>query len=113
MLTRTEEILLLSVARLQDEAFGLTIRKDVEAVTGKRYSVGGIYVPLERLVKQGLLKTESEKGSADRMGRPRKRFVITSAGVAALSDVRALQASMWKGLPDVLADRLRKSVASS
>lgn len=113
MLTRTEEILLLSVARLQDEAFGLTIRKDVEEVTGRRYSVGGIYVPLERLVEKGYLRTESESGSADRMGRPRKRFVITSAGVAALSDIRSLTASMWKGLPDTVSNRIQQSVSGT
>jgi len=110
MLSRTEEILLLSVARLQNEAFGLSIRKDVEAVTGRRHSVGGIYVPLERLVSKGYLETEAEKGAPERQGRPRKRFVITSAGIAALSEVRSLTSSMWTGLPDAVSNRLKISL---
>ncbi len=112
MLSRTEEIVLLSVCRLQSSAFGLDIRKDVEDVTGKRHSVGGIYVPLERLVKKGYLTSESESGSAERLGRPRKRFVITADGLHALSEVHALSQTIWSGLPDAVTTKLNLAPGS-
>jgi len=110
MLTRTEEMLLLSVCRLQTEAFGNNIREEVESITGRRYSVGGIYVPLDRLEKKGLLKTEEGRATESRLGRPRRLYRITSAGLAALRKARALQESMWSSLPDRLAEQLRFSI---
>ena len=106
MLSRTEEILLLSVCRLQDDAFGLNIRKEVESMTGRRHRVGGIYVPLERLVGKGLLDTNAETGKAERLGRPRKLFSITPAGLRALSEVHSLSQSIWSGLPDPISRQL-------
>lgn len=107
LLSRTEEVLLIAVCRLQSDAFALTIRKEVENLTSQSFSVGGIYVPLDRLVRKGMLRTQEESGSPDRQGRPRRRFAITSQGVAALSEVRELHRTMWAGLPDSLATRLQ------
>jgi PadR family transcriptional regulator PadR len=110
MLSRTEEIILLSVCRLDSGAFGLSIRQDVEKVTGRRHSVGGIYVPLERLVNKGYLSARSEIGASERLGRPRRRFTVTSDGLRALSEVKALSATMWSGLPDPISDKLNLSL---
>ena len=106
MLTRTEEMLLLTVCRLQDDAFGLSIRDELEALTGRSFSVGGVYTPLDRLVSKKLLKTESAPGDEQRMGRPRRRYCITQQGMRALSEVRALQESMWTGLPEHILGKI-------
>ncbi len=110
MLSRTEEMLLLAVCRLQEEAFGINIRKEVESVTGRRYSVGGIYVPLDRLVKKGLLVTSTAPASPDRLGRPRRLFRVTSVGFAVLRDARALHEAMWASLPDPVIEQLGYSI---
>jgi len=112
MLSRREEILLPSICRLQSSAFGLEIRKDIEDVTGRRHSVGGIYLPLERLVKKGYLTSESESGTAERLGRPRKRFVITADGLRALSEVHSLSQTIWSGLPDAVTAKLNLATGS-
>ena len=109
MLTRTEEIILLSVCRLGVEAVGLNIRKDVEEVTGRRHSVGGIYVPLERLVAKGYLSTQKEEGGGDRLGRPRKRFAVTGMGIKALSTVHQLNKALWSSIPDTVLKQLEMS----
>ena len=110
MLSRTEEMMLLAVCRLQTEAFGINIREEVESITGRRYSVGGIYVPLDRLVKRGLLKREEGRASGARLGRPRRLYNITSTGIARLREARALQESMWRSLPEKVAEQLRFSI---
>ena len=107
LITRTEEMLLLTVCKLQDDAFGLSIREKVEAITGKRYSVGGIYVPLDRLVRKGLLTTEDGKPTPERMGRPRRLYKITPDGLAMLREARRVHEAMWASLPDLVAQQLR------
>ncbi len=107
MISRTEEMLLLAVCRLQADAFGLNIRKEMQAVTGKRYSVGGIYTPLDRLVNKGLLKTEDGLPTEARMGRPRRLYRISSAGLEALREAREQHEAMWEGLPKLVLDKLR------
>lgn len=98
-LTRTEEMLLLMVCRLQDEAYGMQIRKEVKHQIGKQYSIGGIYVPLDRLVMKGYLEVQDENPTEDRMGRPRRRFIITAEGIQALKQTKEMQESLWD-LPD-------------
>ena len=106
VITRTEEMLLLVVCHLQADAFGLRIREEVEALTGKRYSVGGVYVPLDRLVKKGFLTTEDGQPTAERLGRPRRRYAITASGVRVLREARTMQEALWNLLPAPLERKL-------
>lgn len=107
LISRTEEMLLLIVCKLQDDAFGLSIREEAEVITGKRYSVGGIYVPLDRLVRKGFLTTEDGKPTPERMGRPRRLYMITPEGLAMLREARRVHEAMWAALPDLVAQQLR------
>lgn len=104
LLTRTEEMLLLMVCRLQDEAYGMQIREEVKKQTGKQYSIGGIYVPLDRLVLKGYLDVQDENPVEERMGRPRRRFIITAEGINLLKKTRELQQSMWD-LPELILQK--------
>lgn len=90
------------VCKLGDEAFAMQIREEVKALTGKLYSIGGIYVPLDRLTAKGLLKMEDMASDEERMGRPRRRFAITSQGIMALKETREIEQAMWDISPDVL-----------
>lgn len=101
-ISRTEEILLLMVCKLGDEAFAMQIREEVKTLTGKLYSIGGIYVPLDRLTAKGLLQMEDVISDAERMGRPRRRFTITSNGLKALKETRKMEQAMWDISPDLL-----------
>jgi DNA-binding PadR family transcriptional regulator len=100
-ITRTEEILLLMVCRLGDEAFAMQIREEVKSLTGKLYSIGGIYVPLDRLTAKGLLLMEDVMSDEDRLGRPRRRFKITSRGVNALKETRKMEQKLWDISPEL------------
>ncbi len=106
-ITRTEEMLLLVICKLQKDAFGINIRKEVQAITGKRYSVGGIYVPLDRLVRKGLLSTKEGTPSPERMGRPRRCYSITPTGIAMLREARVIHEAMWASLPELVVQQLR------
>jgi PadR family transcriptional regulator PadR len=100
LLTRTEEIILLAVYRLEGDAYGVTIRRDIEETTGKKFSVGAIYVPLERLTNRGLLTSHVGEPTAERGGRGKRFYRVTPEGLKALQEVQQLNQVMWRGLPD-------------
>ena len=106
LITRTEEMLLLTVCKLRDDAAGMQVRKAIEAVTGRRYSVGGIYVPLDRLVRKGLLRANEQGPTPQRGGRRKRMYEITPAGLAALREVRQVEKALWSGLPEAISLKL-------
>jgi PadR family transcriptional regulator PadR len=94
-LTRMEEILLLVVHQLGDDAYGVTIKSQVEEVLEKPVSVGAIYVPLDRLAKRGLLKTRQGNPSPERGGRSKKYYKLTQAGMDILKETKKLNDLLW------------------
>ena len=92
-----EQVVLLAVVHLGDDAYGASIRREIEARGGRAVSIGATYATLDRLVDKGYLKAR-EADSTDRGGQPRRFFAITPNGVTALEEARALQARMWRGV---------------
>ena len=100
IITRTEELILLTVWRLRDNAYGITIRKHLKDVAGLDYSIGGIYVPLDRLVRKGLLTSYQGNPTPQRGGMSKRFYKLTPEGVAALERIRMLNTIMWDNLPE-------------
>ena len=93
-----EQIVLLAVVHLKNEAYGASIRRQIEERGGRAVTIGAAYATLDRLVDKGYLRVTEAAGGPDRGGHPRRYFSITGAGVAALEDSRALQSRMWTGI---------------
>jgi len=104
LLSRTEELLLLAVWKLQDEAYGLAIRRHVSKLLNKKVSVGAVYIPLERLARNGLLKTWESEPTDKRGGRRKRFYKLTPKGMAALNAVKDVHNEAWSGLPNVAFD---------
>ena len=102
ILSRTEEMLLISVWKLQDEAYGLSIRKYFSELIGKEMSVGAVYIPLERLKKQGLLESWESEPTEKRGGRSKRFYRLTPAGINALGQVKSIHDKAWAGLPSLI-----------
>jgi len=100
ILTRTEEIILLAVYQLGDLAYGTTIRQEVQTMVGKSFSVGAIYVPLNRLTQRGLLATRLGDSTPQRGGRRKKFYTITPTGRQALRETKARQDAIWARIPN-------------
>ena len=100
-LTRMEEIFLLTVHRLDPEAYGVTIRGAVEELLGKSVSVGAVYVPLDRLAERGYLETWYSDPTPERGGRRKKYFKLTQKGVNILQETKALQDALWANIPNL------------
>ena len=89
---------LLAVSRLGDEAYGLLVRRDLAARTGRDYSVGAVYTTLQRLEDKGLLTSHATDPLPVRGGRSRRHFTLTGAGARAIRDAQRHAASIWAGV---------------
>jgi PadR family transcriptional regulator PadR len=103
-ISRPEEIMLLAVWKLKDNAYGITIREFIQEMTGKYWSIGAIYVPLERLEKKGLLASYNSSPSPERGGRRKRLFKITPAGITELNELYRMNSVLWKGYPKLCPD---------
>ncbi len=105
ILSRTEEMLLISVWKLQDEAYGLSIRTHFSELVGKEMSVGATYIPLERLKKQGFLESWESEPTEKRGGRSKRFYRLTAEGINALSRVKSIHDRAWTGLPNLIFNK--------
>lgn len=92
-----EHLLLLAVMRLGDEAYGVTMRREIEARTGRSVSLGAIYPTMDRLEERGLITSRMGPPTGERGGRSRRYFRLEPAGERAIRATRAMLASMWDG----------------
>ena len=79
-----EQLVLLAVLRLADEAYAVTIRRAIEEAAARTVSRGALYTTLERLEAKGLLSSRIGEPTADRGGRARRYHKVTAAGIRAL-----------------------------
>jgi PadR family transcriptional regulator len=99
-----EQLLLLAILRLGDEAFGADIARELEDRAGRTVSRGHLYTSLDRLEGKGLLRWKVGSGTAIRDGLPRRIYTVTPAGLAALRASRDVLRRMWRGLDDLLKE---------
>ena len=104
-LSRPEEIILLAIWKLKDNAYGVTIRKSVQEMTGKYWSIGAIYVPLERLEKKGFVKSFCSKPTPERGGRRKRFFRITDEGIKELNEIKRMNEVTWKDFSTNTAEK--------
>jgi DNA-binding PadR family transcriptional regulator len=102
-----EQLILFSVLQLEDEAYGVSIRENIEERTGRTASIGAIYTTLGRLEERGLVRSRTEEPRG-RTGRPRKYYALTPDGARDLRESYASLQSMAGGLASRLA-RLAES----
>ena len=95
LLSRTEELLLLVVGELGPQAYGVPIRERLSRISGRRLSVGAVYVPLERLVEAGLLAAEAGEPTPVRGGRRKRYYRVTPKGLRALRQTRRVTEAVW------------------
>ncbi len=102
-LTISEEIILTVILRLKDNAYGVSIKRKVEEVTGKKWIYGTLYNLLDQLVKKGYVSKTKGEPTSERGGRSKIYYNITDPGMEALQAARELHQSIWDGLPKIAA----------
>ena len=102
ILSRADEILLLAILRLKENAYGVTIIKEVFERTGKKLKFGGLWVSLDILSKKGFISKAIADPTPQRGGRSKIYYKLTAAGLEALRETRHFQDSLWEGIPEVI-----------
>ncbi|MFC1563736.1 PadR family transcriptional regulator [candidate division KSB1 bacterium] len=104
LLSRSEEIILLAVWRLRDNAYGVTIREQVSKVTGHEWPFGAIYVPLDKLTRKRYVRKTIGDPTPERGGRRKCLYEVTSEGRRALKSIRQVQDNLWDGISQFAFD---------
>jgi DNA-binding PadR family transcriptional regulator len=94
-----EQLVLLAVLRLGEEAYGMTVRRELEMRTGQSVSLGAVYTTLERLEKKGYLGSRGAPGGPEREGRAKRYFTVQSTGIEALKRALYVLDRMRADLP--------------
>ena len=93
-----EQIVLTAVLRLGDDAYGATIRREIESRTGRRLSISGVYTTLERMEEKGYVHSWIGEPTGERGGRRRKHFALLTPGKRALRSAYTAYTEMAAGL---------------
>ena len=93
-----EEIVLLTVAVLNDGAYGVAITDELERQTGRSVSISAVHAALHRLEEKGMLKSHMGEATAERGGRRKRLFIVTALGSRTLHDIRAVRDQLWNSI---------------
>lgn len=107
ILTKPEELLLLAICNLKENAYGVEILKYVSEKTRTDWSIGSIYVPLDRLARLGYVTSYKGEPTSKRGGRSKRYFRITPDGMKALRESLRVQKEMLVGLPELNLARIK------
>ena len=93
-----EHIVLLAVMRLGENAYGITVRREIEQATGRDLSIGAVYATLARLESKGFVRSHTGEPTAERGGRAKRYFRLTADGKHTLRKTQELIRKMSSGL---------------
>jgi PadR family transcriptional regulator len=93
-----EHLIVLALLRLEDRAYGVTVRQEIESRTNREVSIGAVYATLDRLEAKGYVKSRRGDPTPERGGRSKRFFRVTAQGVAAVSRTQRALQSLSEGL---------------
>jgi len=96
-----EELMVLAVAGLGKDAYGVPIRNRLVKLAERRVPFGAIYAILNRLERKGFLKSRVGGATKERGGRRKKYYKVTNEGMAALEESRKIRDAMWREIDAV------------
>jgi DNA-binding PadR family transcriptional regulator len=93
-----EHAVLLAIVYLDDDAYGVTVRREIERRTGRNVAIGALYTAVDRLERKGYVTSAMSDPTPRRGGRAKRHFRITAAGNGALKQSREFLEQMWTGV---------------
>ena len=106
-----EYIVMLSLIRLGDDAYGMTVRQDIEERTGRPTAVGAVYAALDRLEEKGYIKSTEGETTRGRGGRSKTYYAVNKDGLQAVRQTRTVFRRMEKGTETKLGPAFRLKAA--
>ena len=99
-----EEIVMLTVAILYGEAYGIAILDEIEQRLNRKVSIGSLQTVLRRLEKKGYLTSEFGEATPERGGKRKRYFTVTKYGYKVLEATKEQRLSLWKAIPRMAFD---------
>jgi PadR family transcriptional regulator len=93
-----EQVVLLAILRLGEEAYGVTIRREIAKCTEREPAPGALYTTLDRLEEKGLVSSAYGDPTPERGGRAKRYFTVTASGVRAVARAQRAYQRLLKGL---------------
>jgi PadR family transcriptional regulator PadR len=103
-ISKAEEMVLLSIRRLADNAYGVSIRRQIRKDTGKDYTYGTLYGLLRQMDHKGYIRKTMGEPLPKKGGRSKSYYKLAPAGIRALKDAIALHKRMWKDINEFSLD---------
>lgn len=104
-LTDFELMLLLATQRVGDDAYGVTIAREIEASGERTVMLGAVYTGLDRLEANGLVASTVGSPTPERGGRAKRYFRVTPAGMKAIRQTKRAFTRLWSGVPGLEGGR--------
>jgi PadR family transcriptional regulator len=99
-----EEVVMLTVGILYENAYGISIKSEIETRLKRKVSVGALQSALKRLEDKGYLSSNDADPTPERAGRPKRYFKITATGKKAMQYTKETRNALWEAIPDVALD---------
>ena len=97
-----EEIVLLTIGILYNEAYGVAIKKEIESRLSREVSMGALHTALVRLEAKGYIESFAGEATEERAGRPKKYLQITALGKKAMAYAKETRDELWRSIPKVV-----------
>ena len=97
-LSKAEEVFLIAIYHLKDNAYGVSICEKIHNITGKLYTYGTLYKILDQLVRRGYVTKIEGEPTKERGGRRKQFYRLTSDAILALKNSHSAQISLWRGI---------------
>jgi PadR family transcriptional regulator, regulatory protein PadR len=96
-----EELVLLMVASLGEEAYAVAVKEELEKSADRRVNISAVHSSLYRLEDKGFLSSEFGGATSKRGGKKKRLFKVTSAGYATLKEAKELKEQIWSNIPQL------------
>ena len=94
-----EEVVILTIGILNNEAYSVAIKDEIESRLARTVSMGALHTALKRLEDKGYLKSFAGEATEDRAGRPKRYFEITAMGKKAMRYAKEVRDDLWSAIP--------------
>ena len=102
-----QEIVLLTILVLEENAYGVSVQEEIEKRTGRSVSRGALHTALTRLDEKGFIKSEYGGATAERGGRRKRFYQVTNLGKSSLNEVKALRDDLWSSVPKIALQKIQ------
>jgi DNA-binding PadR family transcriptional regulator len=97
-----EEVVILTIGILNNEAYSVSIKEEIESRLSRTESMGALHTALKRLEDKGYLKSYPGEATEERAGRPKRYFEITAMGKKAMQYAKDTRDELWRAIPKAI-----------